>query len=118
VLKPREIPPPPSFPPPDEREAVRQQLVAAAQRLQPLLDPTWQQYLALPAQVLTGQSLPAGGTFDPCLRHYQLVAGDARRQVLSERPEFQETQGRLRRFAALAQPQSAGTLSLPPPPAH
>jgi lipid-binding SYLF domain-containing protein len=118
VLAPKEIPPPPPLPPPDEREAVRQQLVAAAERLQPLLDPAWQQYLALPAEVATGQSLPPGGTFEPCLRRYQIVASDARYRVLSEHHEFQETHGLLRRFAALAQPRPAGTLSLPPPPGH
>jgi hypothetical protein len=104
------------LPPPDEREAVRQQLVAAAERLQPLLDPAWQQYLALPAEVATGQSLPPGGTFEPCLRRYQIVASDARYRVLSEHHEFQETHALLLRFAALAQPRPAGTLSLPPPP--
>jgi lipid-binding SYLF domain-containing protein len=109
--------PPPTFPPPDEREAVRQQLIAAAQRLQSLLDPTWQQYLALPVEVLTGQPLPPGGTFEPALRHYQIVASDARYRALSEQPEFQETHTLLRRFAALAQPRS-GTLALPPPPAR
>jgi lipid-binding SYLF domain-containing protein len=117
VLAPKEIPPPPPFPPPDEREAARQQLVAAGQRLQPLLDPAWQQYLALPAEVLTGQSLPPGGTFEPSLQRYQIVASDARYRMLSDQPEFQETHALLRRFAALAQPRPAGTLSLPPPPA-
>jgi SH3 domain-containing YSC84-like protein 1 len=118
VLAPKEVPPPPPFPPPDEREAVRQQLVAAAQRLQPLLDPAWQHYLALPAEVFTGQSLPPGGTFEPCLHRYQVVAGEARYRTLSEHPEFQETHALLRRFAALAQPRPAGALSLPPPPGH
>jgi len=118
VPAPKEIPPPPPLPPPDEREAVRQQLVAAAQRLQPLLDPAWQQYLALPAEVLTGQSLPTGGTFEPSLSRYQIVAGDARYRMLSEQDEFQQTYALLRRFAALAQPRRAGTLSLPPPPGH
>jgi SH3 domain-containing YSC84-like protein 1 len=118
VVLPKEVPAPPPFPPPDEREAVRQQLVAAAHRLQPLLEPAWQQYLALPAEVFTGQSLPAGGTFEPTLHRYQVVASDARYRVLSEHPEFQETHALLRRFAALAQPRPAGTLSLPPPPGH
>jgi len=113
---PKEIPPPPPFPPPDEREAVRQQLTAAAQRLQPLLDPAWQQYLALSAEVFTGQSLPSGGTLEPSLQRYQIVASDGRYRVLSEHHEFQETHALLRRFAALAQPRPAGTLSLPPPP--
>jgi len=118
VLAPKEIPPPPPFPPPDEREAVRQQLTAAAQRLQPFLDPAWQQYLALPADVFTGQSLPSGGALEPSLQRYQIVASDARYRVLSEHHEFQETHALLRRFAALAQPRPAGTLSLPPPPAR
>jgi hypothetical protein len=102
------------LPQPDEREAVRQQLVAAAQRLQPLLDPAWQQYLALPAEVFTGQALPPGTTFETSLQRYQAVAGDPRYRVLSEHPEYQETYTLLRRYAALAQPR--GTLSLPPPP--
>jgi lipid-binding SYLF domain-containing protein len=117
-LVPKEIPPPPPFPLPDEREAARQKLVAAAERLQPLLDASWQQYLALPAEVVTGQPLPPGGTFEPFLHRYQTVASDARFRVLSEHHEFQETHMLLRRFAALAQPRSTGTLPLPPPPAH
>ncbi len=109
-------PPPPSFPPPDEREAIRQQLVAAAHRLQPLLEPAWQQYLALPPEVFTGQALPAGGTFAPLLDRYQRVAGDTQYRTLSEHHEFQELHGLLRRYAELAQPRPAGTLTLPPPP--
>jgi lipid-binding SYLF domain-containing protein len=118
VLTPRDPPPPPAFPPPDEREEVRQQLVAAAQRLQLLLDPAWQQYLALPAEALTGQPPAAGSTFEPVLRHYQTVASEPRYRALAEHHEFQETHALLRRFAALAQPRPAGTISLPPPPGH
>ncbi len=114
VPAPKEIPAPPSVPPPDEREAVRQQLVTAAHRLQPYLDAAWQKYLALPPEIFTGQPLPSGATFEPCLHRYQAVAGDPRYRVLSEHPEFQETHALLRRFAALAQPR--GTLGLPPPP--
>jgi lipid-binding SYLF domain-containing protein len=116
VLTPRETAPPPTFQPPDECEAVRQQLVAAAQRLQSSLDPTWQQYLALPAEVITGQPLPPGSTLEPVLRHYQVVASEPRYHGLSEHHEFQETYSLLRRFASLAQPRPAGTLALPPPP--
>ena len=116
MLAPKEIPPPPTFPPPDEGEAVRQQLVAAAQRLQPVLDRSWQKYLALPPEVCTGQCPLPGGTFETSLDHYQAVATDPRYRTLSERPEFQETHTLLRRLAAVSRP--AGTLSLPPPPAH
>ncbi len=113
---PKEVPPPPPLPVPDERETIRQQLVAAAQHLQPLLDQSWQQYLALPAEVFTGQALPPGASFDPVLRRYQAVASEARYRMLNERGEFQDAYSLLRRYAALAQPQPAGTLQLPPPP--
>ncbi|HEV8062587.1 MAG TPA: lipid-binding SYLF domain-containing protein [Gemmataceae bacterium] len=118
VLTPREAAPPPTFAPPDEREAVRQQLVAVAQRLQSSLDPAWQQYLALPAEVITGQPLPPAATLEPVVRRYQTVASEARYHELSEHPEFQETYALLRRYASLAQPRPAGTLPLPPPPGH
>ena len=52
---------PPVVAAPDDRETVRQQLVAAALRLQALLDANWQKYLALPSEVFTGQPLPRGG---------------------------------------------------------
>ncbi len=116
VLTPAEAAPPPTFAPPDEREAVRQQLVAVAQRLQSALDPTWQQYLALPTEVITGQPLPPGATLEPVVRRYQTVASEARYHELSEHHEFQETYALLRRYASLAQPHPAGTLPLPPPP--
>lgn len=117
VVTPKEvIQPPPTYQPPDERENVREQLLAVAQRLQSSLDPAWQQYLALPAEVVTGQPLPPGGTLEPVLSRYQAVASDPRYRALGERHEFQEAFALLRRFAALSQPRPAGTLALPAPP--
>jgi SH3 domain-containing YSC84-like protein 1 len=116
VVVPKEIPAPPTFAPPDEREAVRQQLVAAAHRLQPLLEPAWQQYLALPAELFTGRALPPGATYEPVLHRYESVASDARYRALNEHHEFQETYTLLRHFAAFTRP--AGTIALPPPPGH
>jgi len=118
TVAPKEVPPPPPVPTPDERETTRQQLVAAAQRLQPLLDQTWQQYLALPAEVFTGQAFPPGATLELQLRRYQAVASDPRYRLLNERGEFQETHGLLRRFAALAPPRAPGAIQLPPPPSQ
>jgi lipid-binding SYLF domain-containing protein len=103
--------PPPPLPVPDEREAVRQHLVAAAQRLQSVLDPAWQQYLALPAEVLTGQPC----SWESTLQHYQTVASDPRYRALSAHHEFEETFGLLRHYASLT-PARQGTLDLPPPP--
>jgi lipid-binding SYLF domain-containing protein len=118
LLPVKEVQPPPTYPAPEERETVREQLMAAGQRLQASLDPAWQQYLALPAEVVTGQPLPPGGTFEPVLRRYQTVAADERYRALNERHDFQETYALLRRFAALSQPRPAATLVLPAPPDH
>src|SRR5258707_10036253 len=89
VVAQQPIQPPPMFTPPDERETVREQLVAAAQHLQAVLDPAWQQYLALPAEVITGQPLPPGTSFEPTLSRYQAVAAEPRYRALNERHEFQ-----------------------------
>ena len=115
---PKEVPPPPPLPVPDERETVRQQLVSAAQRLQPLLDQNWQQYLALPSEVVTGQALPPGASFDPYVRRYQTVQTEPRYRMLSERSEFQDVYTLLRRYSDLAQPRASGSLQLPPPPGN
>ncbi|CAN5507065.1 lipid-binding SYLF domain-containing protein [soil metagenome] len=108
--------PPPTYAQPDEREVVREQLVAVAQRLQTALDPAWQQYLALPPEVITGQPLPPGGSFEPIVNRYQVVASEAKYRALNQNNEFQETFGLLKRYATLSQPRPAGSLPLPPPP--
>jgi lipid-binding SYLF domain-containing protein len=107
---------PPVVAAPDDRETVRQQLVAAALRLQPLLDSTWQKYLALPPEVSTGQPLTEGGALDGLLQRYRVVSNDPRYWALNEHPEFQDTLSLLRRYAAFTQPRPTGTLSLPLPP--
>jgi lipid-binding SYLF domain-containing protein len=108
--------PPPTYTPPDEREIVRDQLVAAAQRLQSQLDPVWQQYLALPAEVITGQPFAPGASLEPIVNRYQVVAAEPKYQALSQNNEFQETFGLLKRYASLSQPRPAGAMPLPPPP--
>lgn len=116
VAIPKEVAPPPPLPVPDERETVRQQLVMAVQRLQPLLDQNWQQYLALPVEIFTGQAFAKGTTLEPSLRRYQAVTSDPRYRALYEHKEFQETHALLRRYADLLHPRPTGSLSLPPPP--
>jgi len=76
---------------------VRQQLVASALRLQPVLDSTWQKYLALPPEIFTGQPLASGYSFEPYLQRFRVVSNDPRYRVLNEHHEFQETYAFLRR---------------------
>jgi lipid-binding SYLF domain-containing protein len=115
---PKEVQPPPAYTAPDERETVREQLLASGQRLQTSLDPAWQQYLALPGEVVMVQPVPVGTSIEPVLQRYQAIANDERYRALTERHEFQETYALLRRYAALSHPRPAGTLVLPAPPGH
>lgn len=92
------------------------QLIEASRRLSALLDPQWQQYLALPEAVyqskpLDGQTL-AG--LEQSLMRYEAVAADPRFASLTTRPEFQLVLATTRHL--VSQPQQ-GQLTLPPPPA-
>jgi lipid-binding SYLF domain-containing protein len=98
-----------------EREAVRQQLAKSSLELHALLDPRWQQYLALPMEVYSGPTSPGADKLTGSLQRYGAVAADPRYRSLTERREFQETQALLQRLLNL--PAAAdGVLKLPPPP--
>jgi SH3 domain-containing YSC84-like protein 1 len=116
VAIPKEVPPPPMPVVVDERELVRRDLAGASQRLAAIIDARWQQFLALPAEVYTGQAAPPAEVLEQSARRYDMVARDARYRALTERREFQETHVLLSRYASLYQPQPRGVVDLPPPP--
>jgi lipid-binding SYLF domain-containing protein len=116
VAIPKEAPPPPMPMVVDERELVRRDLAGASQRLLSVVDQRWQQFLALPAEVYTGQAAPPPEALEQTARRYDTVAGDARYRALTERREFQETHALLNRYTSLHQPRPMGVIKLPPPP--
>ena len=96
---------------------IRQNLVDSAERLQTILDPQWQAYLALPPWVKTATTAPIGPPLDTIQQRYDAVRADPRYVEVSARHEFQATYYWLGRYQALAQTTAAAPLQLPPPPA-
>ncbi len=97
---------------------IRDELARFAPQLFQLLDKTWQSYLALPAEIFSGNSHPSSTALSDCLARYENVRSDPRYRALSERPEFQSTYGLLKHYQQ-AQSQTSQPLTLPnPPPAN
>jgi lipid-binding SYLF domain-containing protein len=101
---------------PGERDAVRRQLAETSHRLLAVVDPQWQQYLALPGDVYEGTQLPTADKLAPARARYQTVATDPRYRTLADRHEFQETYALLSRYITLSASAAPGSLDLPPPP--
>lgn len=99
----------------DEATVVREQLADAAPRLFRLLDPAWQQHLALPAEVFRESGHPSAETLAAAATAYDRIAADPTYASLAARPEFQSVLGLLRHYTQLVA-QTGTTLTLPPPP--
>lgn len=100
----------------DEATALRNDLARIAPELYRVLDPRWQAYLALPAQVFDGRGHPPAESLQRSLAHFETVRKDPRYRQLAERPEFHSTYGLLRHYVG-ARSENKQPLELPPPPA-
>ncbi len=100
----------------DEAAHVRDELANFARELYQLLDPQWQTYLALPAEVFYGNGHPSLEALQQCLARFETVRTDPRFGSLANHPEFQSTYGLLKHYIQ-ALSQSNAALNLPPPPA-
>lgn len=98
-----------------DHERVCRQLVAAHGRLTEILDPAWQQYLALPADI-TLATAQAQENLRNTRARFNQVAEDPQFQALTDRQEFQETLTLLNRHAWLREAAKAQVVALPPPP--
>ena len=93
----------------------RDQLAKFAPELYELLDPQWQSYLALPAEVFHGNGHPPITVLNTCLGKFEAVRSDPRYAALAERAEFQSTYGLLKHYIhELSDTNPA--LSIPAPP--
>lgn len=113
--------PPPNFPTPavpaqSDLIVARRDLANSYGKLNALLDGQWQQYLALPANLLDGPPPASGQEIAPFVQRYERVARDPSFRSLAEQPVFQQAFADLQRLATLADSKSRPTLALPPPP--
>jgi lipid-binding SYLF domain-containing protein len=101
---------------PNDPQTVRKQLVASSQQLSAALDPSWRAYLALPAEVYSGDRWPSPESLKVSLDHFALAASDQRFQNLARHPDFRSTWSLLKQYAAVAPQPASQPIVLPPPP--
>lgn len=96
-------------------EALRRSLVESSSQLAQLLNPDWEKYLALPAELQNTADGPDLNALEGVYARFKLVSQDQQFRELSARSEFQYTMELLGEYinaTRLATP----TLVLPPPP--
>lgn len=96
-------------------DALRDQLGQTAAQLYGRLEPQWQEFLALPAQVSTQEGHPPAQQLQQCLANYEVVVRDARYRELAELRQFRATYDLLRQYL-VSLTQDPPPLRLPPPP--
>jgi len=101
---------------PADPQAIRRQLAGSSQQLAAIVDGPWRTFLALPAEVYSGDRPPSAKALGVALDRFTSVAADPRYQSLTQRPEFQSTWSLLRQYTATVPPASTQPLALPPPP--
>ncbi len=99
-----------------EVDHVRDQLAKFARELYEILDPTWQSYLGLPAEVFQANGHPSLEALRQSLDRFNVVRSGAAYAALANHPEFQSTYGLLTHYIQeLSNNQQP--LNLPAPPA-
>ena len=96
-------------------EEVRAQLARAVTELSPLLDPSWRQYLALPAEVFQPGGRPPLAQVETTLARFSEVARNRQYAALSDRPQFHEAHRLLQALYEDLRASSAPPPALPPP---
>jgi SH3 domain-containing YSC84-like protein 1 len=101
---------------PADPQALRRDLAGSWRQLAAIVDAPWRTFLALPAEIYSGDRPPSAKAIRLSLDRFTSVAADPRYQSLTQRGEFQTTLSLLRQYAATIPPESPPPLSLPPPP--
>jgi SH3 domain-containing YSC84-like protein 1 len=101
---------------PADPQSIRTQLVVSSRQLSAALDPSWRAYLALPAEVYSGDRWPSAESLRISLDHFEKAASDPRFPVLAQRAEFRSTLSLLRQYSAAVPQPASQPLVLPPPP--
>jgi lipid-binding SYLF domain-containing protein len=104
------------MPVPADPQVLRRQLAASSQQLAAIVDASWRTYLALPAEVYSGERVPSAAALRTSLDRFATVSADARYQALTQRAEFRSTAALLHQYVAAVSAPASPSLPLPPPP--
>ncbi len=96
---------------------VKSQLVSADKALKQILDPSWDLYLALPAEIYTTDRHPSRDSINLAAARFETIAASPQYRALSSRAEFKSAHNLLKRYAGSLSQATTGQLLLPPPPA-
>lgn len=99
----------------DEAAAIRKQIQTIAPQLFDLLDPQWQQYLALPNELFAEESVANTEALKKALERYEMVRANPQYTPLASRKEFQTVHQLLKHYIAI-EDKAPPSLILPPPP--
>ena len=99
----------------DAAEMLRKELSAATQPLYRMLDPSWQAYLALPAEIFASGGHPSEQKLAESLVRFESVRAGSQYKQLAERPEFQTVYELMKRYQS-TQTNANQVLGLPMPP--
>ncbi|MHB8864951.1 MAG: lipid-binding SYLF domain-containing protein [Pirellulaceae bacterium] len=94
--------------------SLQRELADSSRWLAAILDESWRQYLALPAEVYRTDHLPPADALRQSLGRFDRVAANPQYQLLTQKPEFQRTHALLKKLSTNRAPVSL--LMLPPPP--
>jgi lipid-binding SYLF domain-containing protein len=99
----------------DSIDLIQVELAQSATNLTPLLNDTWKQFLAMPAEIYDPSRRPSPEAVAAAVQRFTTVAQDPQYQAISTRFEFQTTLRLLQRLdeALRVDPRR---LALPPPP--
>jgi lipid-binding SYLF domain-containing protein len=100
----------------DAGEVLRGRLSASAEAMSRLLDRSWNEYLALPAEVYQAGGRPERDAIRHTLARYESVAANPAYRALNARSEFRTTLDLLRQYERAYSEQDTA-LRLPAPPA-
>lgn len=101
---------------PEQPGDLRQELAEQSVRLSTLLSPQWQQYLALPSEMFSGNQPPSLEALRTALEQFDRVAADGKYRGLTQRAEFHATHQALREYVNQLSTLPTLPLALPPPP--
>lgn len=119
----KEAPPPASGEPimpkssPKKQDVLRRSLIQNATQLHAILNPSWRQYLALPADIMEPTGQPNLTTLVALQQRFEKISSSPSYKTLVERREFQATYEVLREYVQ-ALSASGPILQLSPPPAE
>ena len=101
---------------PTRMQVLRTSLDQSSRQLLAIVNPEWQQFLALPVEIYNPNGQPRLDMLRIAVARYDLIASNPDYKALADRAEFQRAHELLREYTTENTAAADTTLKLPPPP--